>query len=62
MPLQVMIVEDDDRIREVRRMSNIPIVIVSARSDTVDIVAGFDPGRPQIVVTVRAMGYRLDPR
>jgi DNA-binding response OmpR family regulator len=100
MPLQVMIVEDDDRIRtvlrlaledegyevaeaadtptaldqvrttmpdvmmvdlmlgevdgytcirEVRRMSDIPIVIVSARSDTVDIVAGLEAGADDYV-------------
>src|SRR3954452_557946 len=31
-------------IREVRRLSDIPIVIVSARSDTHDIVAGLEAG------------------
>jgi len=36
-------------IREVRRMSDIPIVIVSARSDTHDIVAGLEAGADDYV-------------
>ncbi|WP_350275668.1 response regulator transcription factor [Kribbella sp. HUAS MG21] len=36
-------------IREVRRISDIPIVIVSARSDTHDIVAGLEAGADDYV-------------
>ncbi|MEU8223704.1 response regulator transcription factor [Kribbella sp. NPDC048915] len=36
-------------IREVRRLSDIPIVIVSARSDTHDIVAGLEAGADDYV-------------
>lgn len=36
-------------IREIRRMSDIPIVIVSARSDTHDIVAGLEAGADDYV-------------
>jgi DNA-binding response OmpR family regulator len=36
-------------IREIRRLSDIPIVIVSARSDTHDIVAGLEAGADDYV-------------
>jgi DNA-binding response OmpR family regulator len=36
-------------IREVRRLSDIPIVVVSARSDTHDIVAGLEAGADDYV-------------
>lgn len=56
-------------IREVRRVSDIPIVIVSARSDTHDIVAGLEAGaddyvtKPfqvkEITARIRALRRRL---
>ncbi|MFI5693920.1 response regulator [Kribbella sp. NPDC051586] len=56
-------------IREVRRLSDIPIVIVSARSDTHDIVAGLEAGaddyvtKPfqvkEITARIRALRRRL---
>jgi DNA-binding response OmpR family regulator len=56
-------------IREVRRLTDIPIVIVSARSDTHDIVAGLEAGaddyvtKPfqvkEITARIRALRRRL---
>jgi len=56
-------------IREVRRLSDIPIVIVSARSDTHDVVAGLEAGaddyvtKPfqvkEITARIRALRRRL---
>lgn len=59
-------------IREVRRWSDVPIVVVSARTDTHDIVAGLEAGaddyvtKPfqikEITARLRALRRRLRPR
>jgi DNA-binding response OmpR family regulator len=59
-------------IREVRRWSDVPIVIVSARRDTHDVVAGLEAGaddyvtKPfqvkEITARMRALRRRLRPR
>ena len=59
-------------IREVRRFSDVPIVVVSARSDTHDVVAGLEAGaddyvtKPfhvkEITARLRALRRRLRPQ
>jgi DNA-binding response OmpR family regulator len=59
-------------IREVRRWSDVPIVVVSARTDTHDVVAGLEAGaddyvtKPfqvkEITARLRALRRRLGPR
>jgi DNA-binding response OmpR family regulator len=59
-------------IRQIRRRSDVPIIIVSARTDTHDIVAGLEAGaddyvtKPfqikEITARLRALGRRLRPR
>jgi DNA-binding response OmpR family regulator len=49
----VLVIEDDDRIRTVRRRSDLPIV-VSPRTDTHDVVAGLE-----ITARLRALRRQL---
>jgi two-component system response regulator MtrA len=72
--LDVMLPELDglEVCREIRRSSRVPILMVSARSDTVDVVVGLELGAddyvtkpfelPELVARVRALLRRtLDP-
>ena len=48
--------------RRIRAESGVPIVMLTARTDTVDVVVGLESGADDYVVTVQTAGtHRPDP-
>lgn len=58
MQNRILLVEDDEELRQLRTQTHLPVVLLTARGDEIDRIVGFEVGDdPPRIEIIRGLGY-----